>query len=125
MLGLFLIANSNTKYYCLIFLKYKVDLFRDSGSFRLFCLVFLGIIYGQNEFHKLCEYKRIKVVVHVSCEMLIDSDTFSHGCTIASLMEEKLYMSFTIEAFFQMKVNFASEFRILSSLWYNWHLHLA
>jgi hypothetical protein len=52
------------------------------GLFGYFSLVIFflvldkGIIYGKNEFPKPCEYKRIKVVVHLSCEMPIDSDTF-------------------------------------------------
>lgn len=66
------------------FLEICCCLFRDSGSFWLFffsifvCATIKEIIYGY-EFHKLFEYKRIKVVVHVPCEMLIKSDTFSHG----------------------------------------------
>jgi alpha/beta superfamily hydrolase len=35
---------------------------------------------------------------HAKCQLTVI--LFSHGCTIASLVEEKLYMSFTIEAFF-------------------------
>jgi hypothetical protein len=62
---------------------------------------------------------------HANSKMLIESDTFSHGYHCIFDGVEIVCHSLVIEAFFQMKVNFASEIRILSSLWYNWHLHLA